>query len=148
LATLNFADVLSAPEFIDRALYVRTTSAINANGVAVDTASEPIPFFAVLLPGGSKMARLSDGSRLSGDLVIYSQTWLTNGIKQDDVNSTRADLVLWHGRKYTVTSVQDFDAFAGMGGGYIDFRAPVGGGPRGFFVATADLLPLNPTAGV
>ena len=149
MATLNMFDVLSSPEFLDQASYIRTTSAVSWTGVAVDTPSTPIPFQAVVTPDGTTMQRLPDGSRLSGSIVIYTQTWLTNGLKSDDANSTRADIVVWHGRQYVVADVQDFDAFAGLGGGVgVNFGPDT---PRslapGFWVVSADLLPLNPAIG-
>lgn len=148
MATMTMVDVLTSPEFIDQASYIRTTRTIDQHGRGVDTPSNPIPFVAIFAPDDSTMARLPDGSRLSASINIYTQVWLTGGIKIDDVSSTLADIVVWHGRQYVVKAVQDFDAFSGMGGGFINFGAPVGGGPIGFFVVSADLLPLNPTAGV
>ena len=148
MATLSFGDILTAPEFIDLASVVRTTRVIGTNGRAVDTAAGPVSFYAIVVPDESMLNRLPDGSRLGGSIQIFTQTWLTGGLKLDDINSIEADIVTWHGRQYVVKAVQDFDAFASMGGGFINFVAPVGGGPQGYFVVSADLLPLNSGVGV
>ena len=150
MATLNFADILTAPEFLDSSppAYIRTTRTIDQHGRGVDTSFAAIPFVAIFAPDDSTLARLPDGSRLSASITIYSQVYLSDGLKVNDLGGTLADVVLWHGRRYTVKAIQDWDAFASMGGGYIDFGSPVGGSPQGFFVASADLLPLNPTLGV
>ena len=149
MATLDFSDVLSSPEFIDQGSYIRTATVVGTNGMAVQTPAAPVAFYAIQLPGGSSMLRQADGSRLSGDLVIFTQTWLSDGLKEDDANSLAADIVLWHGRKYTVTKCQDFSAFSSasiigvtMGGGI-----QIGQTGQGFWVCTADLLPLNPSSG-
>ena len=150
MATLSFGDILTAPEFIDSfpPSYIRTTRVIGSNGRATDTVTGPLAFNAIVISDGSALDRLPDGSRLSASIQIFTQTWLTGGIKADDVNSIEADIILWHGRQYVVKAVQDWESFANMGGGFIDFGAPVGGSPQGYFVASADLLPLNPALGV
>jgi hypothetical protein len=148
MATLNFIDVLTAPEFIDTASMVRTTRVIGTNGRAVDTVAGPISFNAIITSDGADLQRLPDGSRLGGAIQIFTQTWLTGGLKIDDVNSVEADIVTWHGRQYVVKAVQDWDAFASMGGGFINFGAPVGGNLQGYFVVSCDLLPLNSGLGV
>ena len=147
--TMNMFDALSSYEFMDQGSYVRTTSIIGSNGVAVDTPSAPIAFNAIVIPDGSDLHRWSDGSRLSGSIRIYTQTWLTNGLKQDDVNSLLADVVLWHGRNYTVKAVQDFDAFSGASliGVSTGPGIQIGQSAQGFWVVSADLLPLNPASG-
>jgi hypothetical protein len=108
---------------------------------------------AVVMPEGSSLDRLPDGSRLSGSIRIWTQTYLSDGLKIDDTGAVQPDIVLWHGRQYVVRAVQDWDAFAGMGGLGVGISfgpgiTPVEGSTKGFFVASADLLPLNPTAGV
>lgn len=148
MATMTMFDVLPSPEFLDQIAYIRTARIIDAHGRGVDTSDNPIPFMAVVMPDGSNLDRLPDGSRLNASIRIWTQTLLTAGTKIDDTNSAQPDVVIWHGRRYVVKAVQDFDAFMGMGGGFIDFQAPVGGNPNGFFVVSCDLLPLNPTAGV
>lgn len=150
MATLSFGDILTAPEFIDSfpPSYIRTTRVIGSNGRAADTVTGPVTFNAIVISDGSTLDRLPDGSRLSASIQIFTQTWLTGGIKTDDVNSVEADIICWHGRRYVVKAVQDWESFANMGGGFVDFGAPVGGGPQGYFVVSADLLPLNPVLGV
>jgi hypothetical protein len=153
MATMTMFDVLPSPEFIDQISYIRTTRVITSGGVAQDTPAAAVAFMAVVIPEGSTLARLPDGSRLSASIRIWSQTYLSDGLKTDDTGGILADLVLWHGRNYTVKAVQDWDAFAGMGGLGVGVSfgpgiTPVDGSKSGYFVASADLLPLNPTVGV
>jgi hypothetical protein len=147
--TMNMFDALSAPEFMDQASYVRTTRVIGANGLGSDTQAAPVAFNAIVIPDGSNLHRWSDGSRLSSAIRIYTQTFLTNGLKQDDANSLLADVVLWHGRSYTVTAVQDFDDFSGASliGVSAGAGVQIGQSSQGFWVVSADLLPLNPSSG-
>lgn len=153
MATMSMFDVLPSPEFIDQASYIRTISALDIHGRAVNTPGASVAFMAVVMPEGSTLARLPDGSRLSGSIRIWSQTYLCDGLKIDDTGAVEPDIVLWHGRQYVVKAVQDWDAFAGMGGLGVGISfgpgiTPVAGSTKGFFVASADLLPLNPTSGV
>lgn len=148
MATLDMYDVLSSPEFLDQAAYVRTTVTIGDNGRAVTVISPPMRFTASLQPGrGARMVRAADGSKLSGDLLAWSQTWLTNGIKVDDTTSLQADIIHWHGRRYTVTNCVDWSAFSAYPSGNLDPPTQFGRAANGFFVVTADLLPLNPVSG-
>lgn len=153
MATMTMFDVLQSPEFIDQASYIRTTSGMDGHGRAIDTPGAPVAFMASIQPDGTSMQRLSDGSRLGGSIRIWTQTYLCNGLKMDDTGAVKADIVLWHGRQYTVKDVQDFDAWAGMGGLGVGISfgpgiTPIEGSTKGFFVVSADLLPLNPTSGV
>jgi hypothetical protein len=138
--TMNMFDALSAPEFMDTASYVRTTRVIGANGLGSDTQAAPVSFNAIIIPDGSNLHRWSDGSRLSGSIRVYTQTFLTAGLTQSDVNSILADVIIWRGRNYTVSAVQNFDDFSDGG---ID----LGPSAPGFLVVSADLLPLNPSSG-
>jgi hypothetical protein len=152
MATLSMADVLTAPEFIDQASYIRTTRVITTGGVAQDTVASPVTLVAIITSDGSTLDRLPDGSRLGGSVLIFTQTFLTDGLKLDDINSIEADIVLWHGRQYVVKAVQDFDTFSGMAGAGIgNAFGPgivIGGTGLGYIVASADLLPLNAAVGV
>jgi hypothetical protein len=153
MATMSMFDVLPSAEFIDQASYIRTIRTIDTHGRGVDTAGAAVAFMAVVMPEGSSLDRLPDGSRLSGSIRIWSQTYLCDGLKIDDTGAVQPDIVLWHGRQYVVRAVQDWDAFAGMGGLGVGISfgpgiTPVAGSTKGFFVASADLLPLNPTSGV
>lgn len=124
---MDMSDAL-APEFIDTICVVSTTRVIGSDGRSTDTASAPCVLYAVVVPKPQTMMREADGSRIAASIEIYSTTQLTTGSKASDTNSQAADIVTWHSRQYTVTDVGDFGAF----------------GP-GFWRATAELLPLNPS---
>ena len=129
MPTLDMSDVLAAPEFVDSFLVTTNQGVIGAGGLDVETPSVAITVFGIVVPGKSTLIRDSDGARVTAYIDIFTAYPLSAGYKTTDQSFRDADVVSWHGRDFTVMTIEDYSAF----------------GP-GFIKAGCDLIELNPTA--
>ncbi len=127
--TLDMSDALDAVEFIDTFLVTTNQGIIGSGGLDVETPSVPILVQGIVVPGKSTLTRAADGSRVAAYIDIYTAYPLSQGFKSSDSAYRDADTILWHGRTWTVMTVEDYSAF----------------GP-GFLKVGADLLELSPPA--
>lgn len=99
-----------------------------ATGLSVVTPAAAVGAWGVVIPNKSTIRRMDDGTRLAANIDVYTQYPLTAGFKNDDTISDPADIVVWHGRQWTVAAVEDFSTYG-----------------AGFLHASCDLKPLMPT---
>ena len=126
---LDVWDILTDPDFQDSFQVISKTRSITS-GLAIDGVSPPVARQGVVIPNMSSTIRLEDGTRMADSIEVYTQTPLTAGYKRDNVNSTGADIVVWHGRQFVVKAVNDFMSFG-----------------QGFVHASCDLVTDYVTAG-
>lgn len=121
MAALDVIDVLTDPDFMDSTLICeRTIQTVGNDGMAVNTPTL-LPFSGVITTDtGNILDRLAEGERIRGQIVIHTTFPLIDGL-----SGYTADVVDWHGRRYTVTEVQDYTHFG-----------------RGFVSASCELIPL------
>lgn len=129
MPSMDFSEVLAAPEFTDTITITSATRTIGTDGVAVLATTTTTDATAVVIPGKASLRRLDDGTRVSAYIDVYTQAALSMGGRIDNANERVADVVTWHGRTYVVAAVEDYSAFA-----------------SGFVKASCDLVILNPTA--
>ena len=115
------------PLSLDSFVVTRTSMVVGSNGQAVLT-PQTYSAYGVVTPAGSDLKRSADGSRLTGAIEVITRFQLTGGYKSDDVTSVPADVILWHGRNWTVAMVSDYSGFG-----------------RGYLRAQCDLLELMST---
>lgn len=122
MALLDVSDILLDPDFMDRGLICnRMTQSVDDRGRA-HNAVTGTPFAAVVTSNsGDVLARGADGSRITGSITLHTRFRLRDGGDGAD-----ADEVVWQGRTYTVSAVNDYSHFG-----------------RGFVAATCDLKPLS-----
>jgi galactose-6-phosphate isomerase len=128
LPDLDFTDVLESGEFEDCITVTTVSGVVGSGGLDVDTKSAPKPMDAIVVPGKADLHRLDDGSRVTAFILVFVCYPLSAGSKTNDTVHREPDIVTWHGRRYTVMSVEDYSAFG-----------------RGFVKASCDLLDLSPT---
>lgn len=123
MALLDVSDILLDPDFSDKTLVcVRSRQAVGEDGIAVNTKSN-IKFSGVVTSNnGDILERISTGERVKGSITIHSRFQLSDG----GGTNMAADVVLWRGRSYTVSSVNDYAHFG-----------------RGFIVANCDLIEIS-----
>ena len=124
---IDVTEILVDPDLTSPFSVISSTAVIGTDGRVTITQQPACPEIGVVVPARSSLLRAGDGSRLNASIDIYTQALLTNGSKTDDVNSQPPDIIVWNGRQYTVTVVQDFSDYG-----------------VGFVHAQADLLQLNP----
>ncbi|WP_283149010.1 hypothetical protein [Silvimonas soli] len=122
MAQLDVTEVLLDPLFGDKnILCCRQTQTIDDNGYATNTEAQT-PFFGVVTSDtGDVLTRLSEGSRIVGNIIIHTKLRLIDGDTGLD-----ADEIIWQGRRYTVAKVNDYSHFG-----------------RGFVAASCDIKPLS-----
>ncbi len=121
MAFLDVTDVVLDPDFMDSIVYERNTVTVGSNGLATQTTATGTFLGVVTSNTGDILERLADSERIKGSITIHSMFTLNDGS-----TGTTADIVLWKGRRYTVSNVNDYSHFG-----------------RGFVAATCDLIPLS-----
>jgi hypothetical protein len=127
--SLSFEDVLDSPEFTDTITVTVNQGVIGTGGEDVVTPNFPETVTAIVVPGKSNLRRGDDGSRVTAYIEVFTAYPLSAGYKTNDASYRDADVIRWHGRDFTVMSIEDYSAF----------------GP-GFVKAGCDLLELSPTS--
>ena len=118
MAQLDVTDILSDPDFVDALVCERIAQTIGDDGMATG-ATTILPFFGVVTSNnGDVLERIATGERIKGSITIHTKFTLR------DSDGT-ADIVQWRGRRYTVSSVNDYSHFG-----------------QGFVVANCDIIPL------
>ena len=122
MALLDVSDILLDPDFMNTGLVCeRNTQTIGLDGIAVNTPALT-PFSGVVTSDNGDILQRGDfGERVKGSITIHTRFALIDG-----TTGFTADIVRWQGRRYTVSSVNDWSHFG-----------------RGFVAATADLIPLQ-----
>jgi galactose-6-phosphate isomerase len=114
MALLDVSDVLLDPDFADSLQVERVKKTVGTNGLAIET-SRKYPISGVVTnANGDRLKRLSIGERVDGSILVHCRFVMNEG-----------DVITWKGRRYTVTSVDDYSNFG-----------------RGFVAATCELIPL------
>lgn len=125
---LDVTDVLRDPAFKDVIDVIRNTSVVDDHGFNVVTPKTYRNVSAVVTQaGGDVLRRQIAGERIEGNISVYTMFRLTDG-RDFANNDLTADIVIYDGNKYTVTSVKDYSRWG-----------------QGFVAATCELLPLQPT---
>jgi hypothetical protein len=112
---LDVSDVLSDPDFADSTLVCRRqTQTVSNSGIASNTLTT-IPFTGVVTSdAGDVLERLAAGAYIRGSITIHTSFALRDGSIGGD-----ADIVIWQGRQYTVTDVNDYTSW---GAGFVGAR--------------------------
>ncbi|WP_304002840.1 hypothetical protein [Methyloversatilis discipulorum] len=122
MALLDVSDILCDPDFMDTGLVCeRLTQTIGANGRATNAPAQTSFAGVVTSDKGDLLMRIAEGERTVGSIIIHTRFAL-----QDGRPGQTADVVIWQGRRFTVSAVQDWSHFG-----------------RGFVMANCDLLPLQ-----
>src|SRR5260364_219467 len=117
---MELSTVLWNAEYADSTLVCfRQTQATDRYGFARNTEAQ-FTFTGIVTPEtGDELERTAAGAYTNARITIHTPFQLSAGDQTQD-----ADIVLWQGRRYTVTAVKDYSAF-------------------GFVCATGEFLPLN-----
>jgi galactose-6-phosphate isomerase len=121
---LDVTEVLDSIEFADSFDVVRRTQTVDSHGIASDSVARICDVTGVVIPNKSANLMVTpEGEHLFGSILIYSLYRLSPG-RQGAID---ADLVVWNGREYIVSSVDRFTSYG-----------------RGFTVALCTLHIINP----
>lgn len=121
MALLDVSDILDDPDLSDVVSCVRNFQTVGADGIAVNTQVAHKFRGVVTSDNGDVLTRLPNGERIRGSMTIHTVFRLSDGS-----NGQSADVVLWQGRHYTVTTVNDFSNYG-----------------RGFVAAGCELIELT-----
>lgn len=120
MALLDVTEILTDPDFLTTGMTCeRQAQTVGTDGMAVNTPTTFTFSGVVTSNRGDVLDRIAEGQRIVGSITIHTKFQLTDGS-----GSNSADIVTVLGRKYTVTSVNDYTHFG-----------------RGF--VAADCEPLN-----
>lgn len=114
MALLDVSDVLLDPDFADSLQCERITTTVGDDGIATQTAALKRFGGVVTNDAGDRLRRRAEGERVEGNIVVHCRLKLQ-----------KADVVIFEGRRYTVTNLLDWSHFG-----------------RGFVAAVCDLIPL------
>jgi hypothetical protein len=121
---LDVSSVLDNPMFKEAPkslIRVRNMQTVGEDGRAVNNPCNT-PFDGVVTSDtGDVLTRLAEGSYIKGSIVVHTSCELIDGLDGKD-----ADIVIWKGRQYTVSSVNDYSTYG-----------------RGFVAATCEPLKLS-----
>ncbi|WP_079218928.1 hypothetical protein [Herbaspirillum robiniae] len=122
MALLDVTEVLLDPDLMDVGIVCcRQDQTVGDDGMAVNTETQT-PFAGVVTSdSGDILQRIAEGSRIVGSITIHTIFRIQDGAAGRD-----ADEVIWDGRRYTVSNVNNYSHFG-----------------RGFVAATCDLKPLS-----
>lgn len=121
---LDVSSVLKNPMFKEARgalVRVRNTQTVGDDGRAVNKPCKT-PFDGVVTSDtGDVLTRLAEGSYVKGSIVVHTSCDLIDGTDGKD-----ADIVIWNGRQFTVSSVNDYSTYG-----------------RGFVAASCEPLKLS-----
>ena len=122
MALIDVSDILCDPDFADRGIVCeRNIQTIGEDGMAHNE-TKRIKFTGVVTPDtGDLLERLDEGERVKGRITIHSQVPLRDGAEGGS-----ADIVIWKGKRYTVSRISDLTNFG-----------------RGFTRASCDVIPFS-----
>lgn len=104
---LDVSDVLDDPDFCDTITVTRLTETVDSNGYGVLTPTVFPDITAVVTAGsGDDLLQLPEASRVSGNILVHSRFSLNA-----ETDTTKADVITWQGRTYTVTQCSDWGRF-------------------------------------
>lgn len=109
---LDVTELFSDPDFATTFFVERTTEDVNTKGRnKPTTAIVPTPVVGVVQPAGATtLARLAEGSNLTGAVEIWTTFPLSNGKGN---NYQGADVVIWQGARYTVIDSEPWLEYGG-----------------------------------
>lgn len=109
---LDVTDILSDPDFVDLTPVCIRQDQVAAPGGRVTNVQTSTPFTGVFtMDRGSILNRMAEGSYVSGSILVYTPFQLRmSGASVD------ADLIDWHGERYTVVNRGDYTAY---GSGFV-----------------------------
>lgn len=120
MALLDVSDIVLDPDFADTLQCIRSTQVIGTNGRASNTPVTTSFTGVVTQNEGDLLDRIETGQKIKGSITVHSKYPLIEGAP-----NVTADIVVWKGRQYTVTRLDDYSHFG-----------------RGFTAAQCDLLPI------
>lgn len=118
---LDVSAVLDNPMFQDQLSCTRNTQTVGPDGIAVNTPTVTSFSGVVTSDTGDILQRMAEGSYIKGSITVHTRFALIDGTAGKD-----ADVVTWNGRKYTVSSVNDYSHYG-----------------RGFVAANCEPLALS-----
>lgn len=123
MPNLDVSELLYDPDFATTFDVIRSTQAVDIHGMASNAQVATFGVVGVVTANDDiSLLRTPEGERLNGSITIHTTFRLTNGS-----GATDADVVVWNGRQYIVTSVGDWGQFG-----------------AGFIMAICSLQQLNP----
>lgn len=122
MAILDVSEILFDPDFADTDIVCeRSIQTIGEDGMAQNDLTMT-RFTGVVTPDiGDVLERLDEGERIKGRITIHSQFPLRDGAEGGS-----ADVIVWKGKRYTVSKVSDLTNFG-----------------RGFTRASCDVIPFS-----
>lgn len=122
MALLDVSEILFDPDFADTGIICeRSIQAIGDDGMAINDLTM-ITFTGVVTPDmGDVLERVDEGERIKGRITIHSRFQLRDGAEGGS-----ADIIVWKGKRYTVSKVSDLGNFG-----------------RGFTRASCDVIPFT-----
>lgn len=112
MANLSVSELCFDADFVDPVTVLRQVETVGEDGVA-ERALESIPILASIQSNGDRLDLLPEASRTSG-----SYDCITAFALCEATETTAADIVLWQGMEFLVTSVSRFGNFAPGRGHY------------------------------
>lgn len=111
MALIDVSELMTDPDFTDKAVLIRRSSAVNTNGehVIVDYRTTITAVIQGL--GAESIQRVPEGARLSGMIEVYFQGQLLA-----ERQGGYADIIEWRGRRYQVFDVPE--EFMNHGAGF------------------------------
>jgi galactose-6-phosphate isomerase len=110
MANISVAELCFDPDFVDPVTVLRQVERVDNNGIA-RRALVPIGILASIQSNGDHLDMLPEATRTSG-----AYECITGFALCEATETTNADIVLWQGMDFIVTSVSRFGNFArGMG---------------------------------
>lgn len=113
MANISVAELLHDPDFVDPVTIVRNTEVIDDEGMVSYDTQEFHVYASVQALGGDSLVVTPDLARTGGSYEVITTFPLATAT---DVN--KADIVLWRGCEFVVTSIGRFGNFAGLAGHY------------------------------
>ncbi len=111
MATIDVSELMDDPDFVDGVTVFRRNTAIGSNGRQTITEIRTDNVNAIVQPAsGDVVAKLPEGARIDGAMSVWTRYTLramATGVQPDEIE--------WRGRRYVVSTLNDFDNW---GAGY------------------------------
>ena len=106
MPSLDVSDVLFDPDFATTISIERAAISVSNSGITSETITTIAATAVVTWSAGATMQRLAEGERLSGSILVHTTTQLMDGH-----SASTADIVVYMGRRYVVTNVNNWSDY-------------------------------------
>ncbi len=109
MPSLDVSDVLDDPLFRTDFSVKRSVATVGANGRPAFVETVTPTTGVVTSEAGQNLSRTSDARNAVGRIMIHTKFYLYSG-----EDGTEPDIILWHGREWTIIVVNDYSEY-GLG---------------------------------